>query len=56
MGVSKKDYPEPKLNDDAYAQPLGFLIVYVDDVLCTGTRKFREEQFLPKLKAQFTIS
>ena len=36
MGVNKKDHPELLLHDDAYATPLDFIIVYVDDILCTG--------------------
>ena len=32
------------------------LMVHVDDVLCTGTRRFWDEQFVPKLREKFTIS
>ena len=32
------------------------LMLHVDDVLFVGKRKFWEEQFLPKLKEQFSIS
>lgn len=32
------------------------LMLHVDDVLFVGTRKFWEEQFLPKLQAKFTMS
>ena len=32
------------------------LMVHVDDILYTGTRRFWNEQFVPKLKEKFTIS
>jgi len=32
------------------------LMVHVDDVLYTGTRRFWDERFVPKLKEKFTIS
>ena len=55
MGVSKTDYPEQQLNDDAYAQPLGFLIVYVDDVLCAAPSKVVEST-LGRLRDEWTCS
>jgi len=47
MGVSKTNYPEPVINDDAHADPLGFLIVYVDDILLCWTPQCGEGLFGP---------
>ena len=47
MGVSKTNYPEPVINDDAHADPLGFLIVYVDDILLCWTPHCGEGLFGP---------
>ena len=32
------------------------IMVHVDDVMFTGTKQFWETQFLPKLRAKFTVS
>ena len=55
MGVSKAMYPEPVLNDDAHADPLGFLIVYVDDILCAGPRNVVEAT-LGRIRDEWTCS
>ena len=55
MGVPKEQYPTPNLNDDAYANPLGFLIVYVDDVLCAGPREVVEST-LARVRKEWTCS
>ena len=55
MGVSKKDFPEPQLNDDAYAVPCGFPLVYVDDILCVGPQPMVEAT-LARVKLEWTCS
>ena len=55
MGVCKTKYPEPVLNDDAHADPLGFLIVYVDDILCVGPRPVVEAS-LGRIRDEWTCS
>ena len=55
MGVPKEQYPTPNLNDDAYANPLGFLIVYVDDVLRAGPRGVVEAT-LARVREEWTCS
>ena len=55
MGVSKTNYPEAVINDDAHADPLGFLIVYVDDILCAGPRNVVEAA-LGRIRDEWTCS
>ena len=55
MGVCKTKHPEPVLNDDAHADPLGFLIVYVDDILCVGPRPVVEAS-LGRIRDEWTCS
>ena len=55
MGVSKTNYPEAVINDDAHADPLGFLIVYVDDILCAGPRNVVEAS-LGRIRDEWTCS
>lgn len=55
MGVNKKNLPEPLPNDDAYATPLGFIIVYVDDILCRGPQAVVEST-LEGIKTEWTCS
>jgi hypothetical protein len=55
MGVSKKDFPEPQFNDDAYAVPCGFPLVYVDDILCVGPQPMVEAT-LARVKLEWTCS
>ena len=55
MGVSKTKHPEPVINDDAHADPLGFLIVYVDDILCVGPRPVVEAS-LGRIRDEWTCS
>ena len=55
MGVSKTNYPEAVINDDAHADPLGFLIVYVDDILCAGPRHVVEAS-LGRIRDEWTCS
>jgi hypothetical protein len=43
------------LNDDAYATPLGFIIVYVDDILCRGPQAVVEST-LEGIKTEWTCS
>eukprot|EP00435_Cladocopium_sp_Y103_P074332 s9_g48.t1 len=39
MAVDKALHPERQLDDGRLAEPVGYLIVYVDDILCTGPER-----------------